>query len=45
MGPKRGHVEIYPLVEDDNAEISPPSILKERKIGDEYFSEPEGEFF
>lgn len=45
MGPKRVHVEISPLVDDDNAEISPRSILEKRKVGDENFSEPEGEFF
>lgn len=43
MGPKRRvHVEISPHVDDDNA---PRSILKKRKVGDENFSEPEGEFF
>lgn len=45
MGPKREHVKISPLVDDENAMIPPPNTLKERKAGDENISEPEGEFF
>lgn len=45
MGPKRGHVEISPFVDDDITEISPPNIYKKGKAGDENISEPEGELF
>lgn len=45
MGPERGHVKIPPPVDDDNAVIPSPSILRTRMAGDENISEPEGEFF
>lgn len=45
MGSKRVHDDISPLVDDDIAEISPPSIFLKRMAAEKNFSELGGEFF